>query len=138
MDELHNIIHVAVGVVFNTHGQVLVALRPDHVAQGGLWEFPGGKVEVGESVQTALTRELYEEVGITVQSAQPLLQVPHHYPQRKVLLDVWKITAFQGEAYGREGQLIQWIFPAQLTQLAIPAANLAVVEAVITNSLSHA
>jgi 8-oxo-dGTP diphosphatase len=132
-----SIIHVAVGIVFNSQGQVLVALRPQHVDQSGLWEFPGGKIELGESVAAALTRELAEEVGIQVSSAVPLLRVPHHYPQHEVLLHVWKITAFSGEAYGREGQDIQWIFPHQLSQLAVPAANLAVVEAVMTESLTE-
>ncbi|MGB6975929.1 MAG: 8-oxo-dGTP diphosphatase MutT [Gammaproteobacteria bacterium] len=136
MGDSNNKVHVAVGVVFNSRGQVLVALRPKHADQSGLWEFPGGKVEPGETVQAALARELYEEVGIVVQSAEPLLQVPHHYPQREVLLDVWKVTAFQGHAYGREGQHIQWLFPHQLTQLAVPAANLVVVEAVMAESLN--
>jgi 8-oxo-dGTP diphosphatase len=131
MDNSISTIHVAVGVVFNSQGQVLVALRPQHVDQSGLWEFPGGKVEPGETVEAALARELYEEVGIIPQLAESLLQVPHHYPNKKVWLDVWKITAFQGEAHGREGQQIQWVFPHQLTQLAIPAANLAVVQAVL-------
>ncbi len=116
-------VHVAVGVVVGADGAVLITRRPDHVHQGGLWEFPGGKVEHDESVLGALGRELHEELGITVRAAEPLLQTGHAYPDRRVLLDVWRVTDFQGEPHGREGQSLVWISPGDMGQFVFPAAD---------------
>ena len=81
-------IHVAVGAVVDECGRVLVTRRPDHVHQGGLWEFPGGKLEPGEDLARGLERELREELGIRVGSSEPLIRVQHDYGDRCVLLDV--------------------------------------------------
>jgi len=70
-------IHVAAAVIVGIEGKILIARRPDHVHKGGLWEFPGGKVEDGESVQVALARELEEELAISVLGAEPLIHVQH-------------------------------------------------------------
>jgi len=117
------VLHVAVGILSDAAGAILIARRPDHVHQGGLWEFPGGKVEADETVQRALARELREELGITVQAAEPLLQVRHAYPDKDVLLDVWRVTAYRGEPHGREGQPLAWALPARLADFAFPAAD---------------
>ena len=116
-------VHVAVGIVADSTGAILIARRPDHAHQGGRWEFPGGKVEAAETVATALQRELHEELGITVQAAEPWLQVRHAYSDKTVLLDVWRVTAWQGEPHGREGQPLRWALPAELTDFAFPAAD---------------
>ncbi len=116
-------IHVAVGIVADAAGAVLIARRPDHAHQGGLWEFPGGKVETDEAVEAALQRELHEELGITVQVAEPWLRVRHAYPDKTVLLDVWRVTAWDGEPRGREGQPLRWAAPARLADFAFPAAD---------------
>lgn len=116
-------VHVAVGVIADPAGAILIARRPDHAHQGGRWEFPGGKVEVDETVATALQRELREELGITVQAAEPWLQVRHAYPDKTVLLDVWRVTAWRGEPHGREGQPLRWASPAELTDFPFPAAD---------------
>lgn len=117
-------VHVAVGIVADpTTGAILITRRPDHVHQGGLWEFPGGKVEAAESVEAALQRELDEELGITVQAAEPWLQIRHAYSDKTVLLDVWRVTAWRGEPQGREGQPLQWASPARLADFAFPAAD---------------
>ena len=118
------VVQVAVGILMNREGAVLITRRPDHVHQGGLWEFPGGKVEDGEPVAVALQRELYEELGITVQAAEPWLQVGHDYPDKKVGLEVWRVTAWQGEPHGREGQPLIWAGRAELDQFSFPAADL--------------
>ena len=102
------VVHVAVGIILNDRGEVLVALRPIAAHQGGLWEFPGGKVEADESVQQALGRELEEEIGIRVQSCTPFMQIRHDYGDKSVLLDVWSIGSFSGEPIGREGQRVLW------------------------------
>ena len=122
-------LHVAVAAIVNQRDEVLVSLRPDHVHQGGLWEFPGGKLEAGESVQDALRREIHEELGIEIASQQPLIRIPHQYPERAVLLDVWKVEAFGGEPHGREGQRVEWRAIDQLHDTDFPVANRPIIRA---------
>ena len=125
-------VHVAVGIVAGADGAVLITRRPDHVHQGGLWEFPGGKVEHGESVIAALGRELREELGIAVRAAEPLLQTGYAYPDdRCVLLDVWRVTDFEGEPHGREGQPLVWVSPGEMEQYAFPAADAPIIAALL-------
>lgn len=128
-------LHVAVGVVRNDKGEVLLTRRPQHVHQGGLWEFPGGKVEDNEDVCQALKRELAEELGIEVKKARPLIRVPHHYNDKSVLLDVWGITDFEGRVYGREGQPFAWVPVNHLVHYSFPAANKPIITAVRLPSL---
>jgi 8-oxo-dGTP diphosphatase len=115
--------------VIRREGRILVAQRPHDKHQGGLWEFPGGKVEPGETVQQALVRELAEELGITPVTSAPLIRISHDYPDKSVCLDVREVTDFTGEAHGREGQPVSWVTPAQLDKLDFPAANRAIVSA---------
>lgn len=128
-------VHVAAAAIFNPLDQVLLALRPAHLHQGGLWEFPGGKVEPGETVLNALARELREELGITPEAARPLIRVRHTYPDKSVLLDVWRVDRFLGKAKAREGQTLEWVAVNQLTAKHYPAANLPIVTAVRLPSL---
>lgn len=120
---------VAVGVVVNAQGQVLITRRPEHVHQGGLWEFPGGKMEPGETLRMALNRELLEELGIEVLAARPLIRIPHAYPDKMVLLEVWRIDHYRGEPYGCEGQPLEWLSPQRLSSRAFPAANRPIINA---------
>lgn len=122
-------VHVAAAVIRGADGRVLIARRPDDKHQGGLWEFPGGKVEEGEAVQAALSRELEEELGIRVSAARPLIQVHHDYPDKQVLLDVWEVTAFDGEPHGAEGQPLAWASSHELGDYQFPAANQPIVAA---------
>ncbi len=124
-----SILHVAVGVILDAEGRILISKRADEVHQGGLWEFPGGKVEGRETVLDALGRELHEELGIVVRSAQPLLEVCHDYGDKSVRLDVWRVDAFDGEPKGREGQPLRWSTAAALTDYDFPAANIPILEA---------
>lgn len=124
-----SLIHVAVGILINPVGKVLITRRPDHVHQGGLWEFPGGKVEDGEPVAAALNRELHEELGVTTQAAEPWLKIRHAYPDKIVLLDVWRVTAWQGEPHGREGQPLAWASSAELAGFTFPAADEPIIKA---------
>ncbi|MDX1636238.1 MAG: 8-oxo-dGTP diphosphatase MutT, partial [Marinobacter sp.] len=123
-------VHVAVAVV-RRGGRVLIARRPDGVHQGGLLEFPGGKVEAGETVQQALVRELAEETGLRVDPAslQPLIGIRHDYGDKRVFLDVWQTDTAAGEAEGREGQPVSWLALAQLQDEDFPAANRAIIRA---------
>jgi 8-oxo-dGTP diphosphatase len=120
-------IHVVVGVVMNADGDILLSKRAAHLHQGGLWEFPGGKVEQGENVFDALVREFQEEVNITIQQAEPLLLIEHDYGDKHVILDVWQSAHFSGELKSNEGQPIQWVKPQQLNQYPFPAANQAII-----------
>lgn len=122
-------LHVVAAVVKNSANQVLLARRPEHRDQGGLWEFPGGKVEADETPQTALRRELHEELGIEVQAARPLIRIPYRYPDKAVLLDVWQVTAYAGEPHGREGQPVEWVRCDDLPRRSYPAANRSIVTA---------
>jgi 8-oxo-dGTP diphosphatase len=122
------VVHVAVAVVCNAANEVLLALRPDHAHQGGLWEFPGGKVEPAESVEQALKRELLEEVGITVQAARPFMRLHYNYPDKSVLLDIWRVRRFSGTPHGREGQPVRWVSSHSLGGYSFPAANAAIVK----------
>ncbi|WP_048308321.1 Nudix family hydrolase [Halomonas sp. PR-M31] len=125
-------VHVAAAAIFSSDGQeVLLARRPSIVDQGGLWEFPGGKLAPFETGFEALKRELHEELGITIKKAQPLIRVPHEYPDKHVLLDVWQVHAFEGEPYGREGQAVRWVRLEDLYNYAFPAANLPILRAVM-------
>ena len=114
---------VAVGVLIDDEGRVLVSRRAVDAHQGGLWEFPGGKVEAAESIVDALRRELKEELGVEVDDSEPLMTIEHDYEDKRVQLDVHRIKRWQGEARGLEGQPIAWQFPVDLRQWPFPAAN---------------
>lgn len=119
----HCFIHVAVGVIVNASNEVLISLRPAQSHQGGLWEFPGGKLEPGEAIQLALKRELSEELGIDVEQCHPLKKIRHNYVDKSVLLDVWRVSKFSGTPEGREGQAIEWRPISSLQDADFPAAN---------------
>lgn len=122
-------LQVAVGVVKNAAGRILIARRKDSAHQGGLWEFPGGKIEPGETVVAALFRELGEELAITVQRATPLISIKHRYPDLAVQLHVWVVEQFSGVATGQEGQAIAWVAPAELPRYPFPEANRPIIAA---------
>ncbi|MCH8501295.1 MAG: NUDIX domain-containing protein [Aliidiomarina sp.] len=123
-------VHVAVGVI--THGaSVLVSKRADHQHQGGLWEFPGGKVETDEAVKTALARELKEELNVTVLAAAPMFEIVHDYGDKVVHLDIWHVSQHTGEVLANEGQAWQWADADTLRELKFPAANGPIVTATL-------
>ena len=116
-------VHVAVGVILDAEQNVLLTRRSEHVHQGGLWEFPGGKVESGESLATALQRELLEELDITPLKTTPLLEIQHDYEDKSVLLDVHVVWEFGGQPRALEGQPMAWVPVGQLSDYAFPVAN---------------
>jgi 8-oxo-dGTP diphosphatase len=122
------LVHVAVGVVLRGT-QVFISLRADNAHQGGKWEFPGGKVEANETVLDALRRELQEEIGILVQSSEPLLVIEHDYGDKLVKLDVHSVSAFNGEPEGKENQQTRWVEVSALEASEFPAANVAIIDA---------
>lgn len=122
-------IHVIAAVIRDAQHRILIAKRPEHAHQGGLWEFPGGKLEDGEARLDGLARELHEELGIRVTEARPLLDIRHDYPDKSVRLDVWLVTGFEGQAHGAEGQPVRWVTAAELDEHEFPAANGPIVRA---------
>lgn len=128
--EPETIIHVAVGVILNAENRILIALRPEDTHQGGLWEFPGGKVECHETVESALDRELFEELGLRVTACKPLTKIQHDYTDKSVLLDVWWVNQFEGVAEGKEGQPLRWVSAEELSDYRFPAANKPIISAV--------
>lgn len=125
-----DVVHVAVGVVLDGDRKVLITRRAPGAHQGGLWEFPGGKVEAGETVTVALTRELREELGIAIARTSALLEVHHDYGDKTVMLDVHVVWEYSGEARPLENQPMAWVAPQELTRYAFPAANRPIVAAV--------
>lgn len=111
------LIQVACGVLTRPGREVLIAQRPEGRIAAGKWEFPGGKIESGESPRQALVRELREELGVEVRQARRLLRFRHDYSDRAVILDTWLVSAFDGEPHPRERQLFQWLSPEALSGL---------------------
>ena len=120
-------IDVAVGVLINKDNQVLIAKRAKYRHQGDLWEFPGGKVEQGEEVLSALQREFKEEVAVDVHSAEPFLTMSHDYGDKCVCLHVLLSNDFSGQARGLESQPVKWIAVDQLSDYPFPEANNAII-----------
>lgn len=125
-----SVLHVAVGVILDADSRILITRRHDDAHQGGLWEFPGGKVEPGESVAHALARELREELGIAIGPIHALTEVRHDYGDKAVWLDVHVVESFEGEARGLEGQPLAWVTAEELPVYRFPAANVPIVAAV--------
>lgn len=121
-------VHVAVGVVARG-SDIFTTLRAKDAHQGGKWEFPGGKVEHGETVTEALKRELAEEIGIEVLSSEPLIVIEHDYGDKCVKLDVHRVTNFNGEPHGKEGQSSRWQAVNGLNAKDFPEANVAIIQA---------
>jgi len=124
------LIHVAAGIIRDRQGRVLLTKRPDHAHQGGLWEFPGGKIQHHETAAQGLARELKEELGITVNAAEPLIEIHHSYPDLNVCLQVFNIMDFSGDPAGLENQPLKWLAPDQIDQLVMPAADRPIINAV--------
>ena len=122
---------IAIGVLRNARHEILIARRHADAHQGGLWEFPGGRVEPGESVEQALAREFDEELGLRVDASRPLCRISHDYGDRQLSLEVREVTAAHGDAHGREGQAIEWLAAEALWQRDFPAANQAILRALI-------
>jgi 8-oxo-dGTP diphosphatase len=119
---------VLVGLIDDGAGRWLVNRRPEGTPLAGFWEFPGGKRQDGEEPRAALARELDEELGIDVVEAEPLLVLEHDYPDKRVLLDVWRVRSYRGAAAAREGQALRWVTADELEVLDLLEADWPIVE----------
>jgi 8-oxo-dGTP diphosphatase len=117
-------IEVVAAILTDAEGRVLLAQRPPGKLLAGYWEFPGGKLEPGEGAEAALRRELAEELGIQVLACSDWLTLNHEYPERHVLLRVWRVQAHAGVPVGREGQALQWLAPRALAAVGLLPADL--------------
>ena len=116
---------VAACVLLDGEGRILIAKRPEGRSLAGLWEFPGGKVEPGESPEHALIRELAEELGIGIAAADlaPLTFASHDYPDFHLLMPLFLCRRWSGEVAPHEGQELLWLKPAELVSYAMPPAD---------------
>ncbi|NUS39215.1 MAG: Nudix family hydrolase [Lysobacter sp.] len=125
------VVEVVAGVITDVRGRILLARRTEGRDLAGLWEFPGGKVEAGESPEAALARELHEELGIEVELGAALIAVPQRYPHKRLRLDVRRIARWHGSARGHEGQALAWVPPRKLPDYPMPPADRPVVAALL-------
>ena len=122
-------LHIAAGAIRRASGEILICQRPAHKLYPGEWEFPGGKVEPGETVERALARELHEELGITVTAARPLIRLKHVYPELSVDLDTWLVTGYEGTPESNEHPASEWVLPDQMPGWKLLAADAPIVNA---------
>lgn len=122
-------IHVVAAAVTAADGRVLIAQRPPGKHLAGSWEFPGGKLEAGESRAHGLARELEEELGIAIREPRPLIRVQHSYPHGDVLIDMWVVSRFSGEPRGLDGQALRWCTQDEVARADLLAADRPIVRA---------
>ena len=120
------IVLVSAVALIDPDGRVLLAQRPEGKSLAGLWEFPGGKVELGESPEVALIRELREELGIETKASclAPLTFASHSYDDFHLLMPLFACRLWEGMATGREGQNLAWVRPERLRDYPMPPADL--------------
>jgi len=123
---LSRLLLVAAVALIDADGRVLIAQRPEGKAMAGLWEFPGGKVEAGETPEAALIRELHEELGIDTHASclAPLTFASHAYPDFHLLMPLFACRRWQGTARPREGQVLKWVRAKDLRAYPMPPADL--------------
>jgi 8-oxo-dGTP diphosphatase len=129
---------VVAAALYDRDGRVLIAERPAGKHMAGRWEFPGGKVDVGETEADALARELREELGIEVASSHPFMRLAHSYDDRDVELSMWIVESFSGEPRGLDGQCLKWVQPERLFDEDILEADRPFVEALARLRLKDA
>ncbi len=124
-------VHVAAGIIRNIRQEIFITQRIGNAHLAGFWEFPGGKIELSETPEMALKRELWEETGIVVQQAS-LLNVARHYfpesPERVTVLHFYLINEWKGEPFGREGQPVRWVAQNKLKMDDFPPSNVSIIK----------
>ncbi len=120
-----SLVLVAAVALIDEDARVLVATRPETKSMAGLWEFPGGKVQPGETPEACLIRELEEELGVRTKAAclAPLTFASHAYPTFHLLMPLFVCRVWEGEPTPLEGQLIRWLRPKELFALSMPEAD---------------
>ncbi|NRF15305.1 8-oxo-dGTP diphosphatase MutT [Vibrio coralliilyticus] len=125
-------IHIVAAIIFNSdQSEVFITKRPDDKHKGGFWEFPGGKVESGETIEQAIARELDEEVGIQVREQSLFEHLEYDYPEKSLKFDFISVTRFDNTPYGKEGQQGVWVPVPELADYAFPEANMPILRRVM-------
>lgn len=132
------IVYVVAGALIDGADRVLLAQRPPGKSLAGLWEFPGGKLEPGETPEAALARELHEELGITAGAVQPISFASHAYADFHLVMLLYQCRDWQGEPHGRDGQALRWEAPGDMAALPMPPADLPLVQALIAAMVAGA
>jgi 8-oxo-dGTP diphosphatase len=122
-------VHVVAAALIDTDNRILVARRPEGRSLAGLWEFPGGKIEPGETPEAALVREIDEELGVTIapDALTPVTFVSHGYPDFHLLMLLYLCRDWRGTPIGRQGQPLRWEAAAALDALPMPPADVPLV-----------
>jgi 8-oxo-dGTP diphosphatase len=117
------VVEVAVGVLINSTGALLLGQRPDGKPYAGYWEFPGGKIEVGETLFEALKRELLEEIDVVIDDAQEIMVIEHDYPHAYVRLHICVVKSWQGQVRGLENQSLAWLERDDIDRIEVTQFN---------------
>ncbi|CDH05286.1 7,8-dihydro-8-oxoguanine-triphosphatase,prefers dGTP [Xenorhabdus bovienii str. oregonense] len=134
MEKKH--LHIAAGIIKNTNDEIFITQRHVDSHMGGFWEFPGGKLEQGETSEQALIRELKEEVGITVTHCELVETLTHEFSDRNITLYFYLVNQWKNEPFGKEGQPSRWVLQTELIANEFPPANRSIV-ALLNKSGSH-
>ncbi|WON77696.1 8-oxo-dGTP diphosphatase MutT [Serratia sp. UGAL515B_01] len=127
-------LNIAVGIIRNSQQEIFITRRAVDSHMAGFWEFPGGKIELGETPEQALRRELTEETGIVAHHVQLLEILEHRFSDRVVTLHFYLAEDWDGEPYGREGQPIRWVKQIDLRAEEFPEANARIIELLVAQA----
>jgi len=128
-------ITISVGIIRNSQNEIFITQRDVSSHMAGFWEFPGGKVEVGETPYEAVVRELQEETGIVAEQPVLIKSLEHIFPDRVITLHFHLVEKWQGEPYGKEGQPMRWLAQSALNPAEFPPANESIVQALISGEI---
>ena len=126
-------LQISVGIIRNAEGEIYITQRAADAHMANKWEFPGGKIEEGETAEQAVIRELQEEVGITVTTLQQFDKLEYQFPDRHITLWFWLVNGWDGEPWGKEGQPGRWIAQQDLVVDEFPPANAPIIEKLIAS-----
>ncbi len=124
---------IGVAVIWNDRGEILIDRRYPGGVMGGLWEFPGGKIEVGETVEACIIREIREELDIEIKVGKPLINIDYNYSEFQVTLKVYECQHISGEPQPLESAEIRWVTLDEIDRFEFPAANTQIISALRQN-----